>query len=115
MRELIEGRGCGLLYLPPYSPDLNPNEEAFSKVKALLRRSGARAREALVGAIGRALDEVTARDACRASSIIAATATYRYTSYDRRWKSFLRPKRVRFLFRGRANREVPSEGCQLSG
>jgi transposase len=38
VRGLIEGRGCELLYLPPYSPDLNPTEEAFSKVKALLRR-----------------------------------------------------------------------------
>jgi transposase len=60
---LIEGRGCELLYLPPYSPDLNPIEEAFSKVKALLRRAGARAREALVEAIGRALDAVTSQDA----------------------------------------------------
>ena len=34
VRELIEGRGCELLYLPPYSPDLNPIEEAFSKIKA---------------------------------------------------------------------------------
>ena len=34
--ELIEGRGCQLLYLPPYSPDLNPIEEAFAKLKALL-------------------------------------------------------------------------------
>jgi transposase len=62
-RELIEGRGCELLYLPPYSPDLNPIEEAFAKVKALLRRAGARAREALVEAIGRALDAVTSQDA----------------------------------------------------
>jgi transposase len=36
VRELIEGRGCELLYLPPYSPDLNPIEEAFAKMKALL-------------------------------------------------------------------------------
>jgi len=35
VRELIEGRGCELLYLPPYSPDLNPIEEAFSKIKGL--------------------------------------------------------------------------------
>lgn len=62
-RELIEGRGCELLYLPPYSPDLNPIEEAFAKVKALLRRAGARAREALVEAIGRGLDAVTSQDA----------------------------------------------------
>ncbi len=63
VRELIGERGCEVLYLPPYSPDLNPIEEAFSKVKGALRRSGARTREALVEAMGRALDAVTARDA----------------------------------------------------
>jgi transposase len=42
VRELIEGRGCELLYLPPYSPDLNPIEEAFSRVKYILRKIGAR-------------------------------------------------------------------------
>ncbi len=63
VRELIEGRGCELLYLPPYSPDLNPIEEAFAKVKALLRQARARTREALVEVIGRALDAVTSRDA----------------------------------------------------
>lgn len=64
VRELIEERGCELLFLPPYSPDLNPIEEAFSKVKGLLRRAGARTREALiVEAMGRALDAVTAKDA----------------------------------------------------
>ena len=46
VRELIEGRGCELLYLPPYSPDLNLIEQAFAKVKALLRRATARSREA---------------------------------------------------------------------
>jgi transposase len=63
IRELIERRGCELLYLPPYSPDLNPIEEAFAKLKALLRMAGARTREALLDAIGRALDAVTASDA----------------------------------------------------
>jgi transposase len=47
VRELLEARGCELLYLPAYSPDLNPIEQAFSKLKALLRRAGARTREAL--------------------------------------------------------------------
>ena len=61
VRELIEAKGCELLYLPPYSPDLNPIEQAFSKIKALLRRAGARIREGLVEAIGRALDAVTTR------------------------------------------------------
>lgn len=63
VRELIEDRGCELLYLPPYSPDLNPIEEAFSKLKALLRRAGARTREALLEAMGRALEAVSASDA----------------------------------------------------
>jgi transposase len=62
VRELIEERGCELLFLPPYSPDLNPIEEAFSKVKGSLRRTGARTRETLIEAIGRALDAVTAKD-----------------------------------------------------
>ena len=61
--ELIEERGCELMYLPPYSPDYNPIEEAFAKLKALLRRAGARTREALIGAMGRALDAVTSSDA----------------------------------------------------
>ena len=63
VRELVEGRGCELLYLPPYSPDLNPIEEAFAKLKALLRKAGARTREALIEAMGRALETVTASDA----------------------------------------------------
>jgi transposase len=63
VRELVESAGCELLYLPPYSPDLSPIEEAFSKVKGLLRKAQARSREALVEAMGMALDAVTARDA----------------------------------------------------
>ena len=63
VRKLVEDRGCELLYLPPYSPDLNPIEEAFSKVKQLLRVMGARAKETLVEAIGKALDTVRASDA----------------------------------------------------
>ena len=63
VKEIVEGRGCEVLYLPPYSPDLNPIEQAFSKVKGLLRRAEARTREALVGAMGWALDAVSARDA----------------------------------------------------
>ncbi len=63
VRELIEGRGCKLWFLPAYSPDLNPIEEAFSKVKAHLRKSAARAREALVEAMGEALSSITPRDA----------------------------------------------------
>ena len=62
-RELIEQRGCELLFLPSYSPDFSPIEEAFSKLKALLRREKARTKEALVEAIGRALVAITPGDA----------------------------------------------------
>lgn len=62
VRELIEARGCELLYLPPYSPDLNPIEEAFTKVKHILRKIGARTKEALIEAMGRALGAVSAQD-----------------------------------------------------
>ncbi len=63
VREMIEGTGASLLYLPPYSPDFNPIEEAFSKIKNLVRKAGARVREALVEAIGEALCEVTEEEA----------------------------------------------------
>jgi transposase len=63
VRELIEERGCELIYLPAYSPDLNPIEEAFSKIKAMLRRVRARTKEALVDALGEALSAVSAQDA----------------------------------------------------
>ncbi len=63
VRELIEARGCELLYLPPYSPDLNPIEEAFSKVKHILRKIGARTKETLIEAMGQALAAVSAQDA----------------------------------------------------
>jgi transposase len=63
IRELIEQQDCELLYLPAYSPDYNPIEEAFSKIKNLLRKAAARSKEALVEAIGQALSAVTAKDA----------------------------------------------------
>ena len=63
MRELIEERGCELIYLPAYSPDLNPIEEALAKIKDTLRRAGARTKDALVEALGEALSAVSARDA----------------------------------------------------
>jgi len=50
------------LYLPPYSPDFNPIEEVFSKVKGLTHKAGARTREALIGAMGKALEAVTTQD-----------------------------------------------------
>ncbi len=63
VKELVEGAGREVLFLPAYSPDFSPIEEAFSKLKARLRREKARTKEALVGAIGRALDAITAGDA----------------------------------------------------
>lgn len=62
VRELIEQRGCELEYLPAYSPDFNPIEEAFSKIKNLLRKAEARSREALLEAIGTAISAITAQD-----------------------------------------------------
>jgi transposase len=62
IRELIEQRGCELPYLPSYSPDLNPIEEAFAKVKHILREIGARAKGALIEAMGRALGAVSSED-----------------------------------------------------
>ena len=63
MRELIEGIGCELVYLPAYSPDFNPIEEAFSKIKDILREAGARMKDALIGALGEALSAISAQDA----------------------------------------------------
>ena len=64
VRELVEERGCEVLFLPSYSPDFSPIEEAFGKPKARLRRAKARTTsEALVEAIGRALDAITPEDA----------------------------------------------------
>ena len=63
VRELIEQRGCELVYLPSYSPDFNPIEEAFSKIKGLVRQAGARTREALIEVLGEALSAVSVQDA----------------------------------------------------
>jgi transposase len=63
VRDLIESKGCELIYLPPYLPDFNPIEEAFAKLKALLRKAEARSREVLIEAMGWALEALTARDA----------------------------------------------------
>lgn len=56
VRQAIEARGATLLYLPPYSPDLNPIEQLFAKLKALLRAAAERSRDALWDTIGRFLD-----------------------------------------------------------
>ena len=62
-RELIEGVGARLLFLPPYSPDLNPIEMVFAKVKQLLRSLACRTRDALWKAMQSVLDHVTSEDA----------------------------------------------------
>lgn len=62
VQRLIEEVGATLLFLPPYSPDFNPIEEAISKLKSILRKVAARTREALLEATGWALDTITPED-----------------------------------------------------
>jgi transposase len=66
VREMIGAAGASLLYLPPYSPDFNPIENAFAKLKALLRKAAERTRERLWHAIGRLIDLFTPAE-CRSS------------------------------------------------
>ncbi len=63
IRQALEARGCALLFLPPYSPDYTPIEQAFSKLKAILRGLGARTREALEQAVKVAVEAITREDA----------------------------------------------------
>jgi transposase len=63
VQHLIEERNCQILFLPAYSPDLSPIEEAFSKIKSVLRQKGARTREALQEALEAALTTISASDA----------------------------------------------------
>ena len=63
VRALLDGSGFAYRYLPPYSPDLNPIEPAWAKVKGLLRNAAARSVDALHAALGPALAAITARDA----------------------------------------------------
>jgi len=63
-RELIESVGARLVFLPPYSPDLNPIENIFAKVKQLLRSLACRTRDALWEVMQSVLNEVTPSDAC---------------------------------------------------
>lgn len=62
-RQLIHGAGARLLFLPPYSPDLNPIEMVFAKIKQRLRSLACRTRQALWDAMQSVLDDVTASDA----------------------------------------------------
>jgi transposase len=63
IRGLVEAAGCELIFLPAYSPDLSPIEEAFSKLKALVKAAAARTRAALDAAIAAALNAITPADA----------------------------------------------------
>ncbi len=62
VKDIIEAAGAKILYLPPYSPDLNPIEQAFAKLKALLRKAMARSFETLWKTIGRLLDHFHAAE-----------------------------------------------------
>ena len=62
IREAIEAAGAELRYLPPYSPDLNPIEQFFAKLKALLRKAAARSIDALVAAIADALTAISPQE-----------------------------------------------------
>jgi transposase len=64
VRAAIEAAGAEVRYLPPYSPDMNPIEQAFAKLKTLLRKAEARTVDALWTAIGQLVDCITAQD-CR--------------------------------------------------
>ncbi len=63
VQKLLADKGCKILFLPAYSPDLSPIELAFSKLKQYLRRAGARSREVLETTIAEALGTITLEDA----------------------------------------------------
>ena len=65
VREAVEAAGATLRYLPPYSPDLNPIEQVFAKLKALLRDAAARTTEGLWAAVGQALRSFPAAECAR--------------------------------------------------
>ncbi len=73
VRTIIEGAGCHLRFLPAYSPDFNPIELAFSKLKTHLRGVGSRTHDTLVAAIGDGMNQISATD---------ATAWYRHCGYQ---------------------------------
>ena len=65
VRSAIEGAGATLLFLPPYSPDLNPIEQVFAKLKAMLRKAATRSLDALWTAVGSLLNRFSARECAR--------------------------------------------------
>ncbi len=62
IRKAIRAAGAKLIFLPPYSPDLNPIEQVFAKLKTLLRKANARTIEAVIAAIAKLLDEYTSEE-----------------------------------------------------
>jgi transposase len=62
VRQAVAAAGAAILYLPPYSPDLNPIEQLFAKLKTLLRKAAARTRDQLWQAIGRFLANISSRE-----------------------------------------------------
>ena len=62
VRQAIAAVGAFILYLPPYSPDLNPIEQLFAKLKALLRKAATRTKDALWAAIGSVLDSFSSQE-----------------------------------------------------
>jgi transposase len=89
VRELIEGKGCELVYLPPYSPDFNPIEQAFCKLKSYLREACARSRQMLMEVIGQALSTITMHRMPRASLNTVATGRW-FNLYDSRFRPLSR-------------------------
>jgi transposase len=92
IRELIEARGAELVFVPSYSPDLNPIEQAFSKIKNILRKLGARTHEALLEAMEEALCKVSPLLMSPDGSIIAATSL-RFSTYEYRCKGHCEPSK----------------------
>ena len=76
VKEAIERAGATLRYLPAYSPDLNPIEQAFAKLKAALRKAAARTFDALIKAIAQALAEFTSQECAN----YLANSGYRHVS-----------------------------------
>jgi transposase len=62
IREAVAAAGASILYLPPYSPDLNPIEQLFAKLKALLRKAAARTKDTLWSAIGSLIQTISANE-----------------------------------------------------
>src|SRR5207302_529653 len=96
VRTLIEAAGATLVYLPPYSPDLNPIEMAFAKLKALLRKAAARTRDALWDKIGERSEEHTSELQSRENPVC------RRLSYQ------LRPSPTSTLFPSTTLSDLPS-------